>query len=113
MEMLRMRYPPTSVFSPALVLALLLGSGCTWVKISDEARAVELVDAGQVTACKRLGTVSSKVKAKVAGITRGANKIRVELDNLARERALEMGANTLVRESIEDGDGRYSAYDCP
>lgn len=108
-----MRYPPTSIFSPALVLALLLGSGCTWVKISDEARAIELVEAGQVTACKRLGTVSSKVRAKVAGITRGENKVRVELDNLAREQALEMGADTLVRESIEGGNGHYTAYACP
>lgn len=86
---------------------------CTWVKIPDDARAVSMVEASAVGNCQRLGNVSTNVAWKVAGITRGENKVRVELDNLARERTFGMGGNTLVRESIREGTGEYSAYKCP
>lgn len=86
---------------------------CTWVKISDEARAVDLREAQEVANCRSLGSITTQVAWKVVGIRRGENKIRVELDNLARDRALNMQANTVVRKSIEDGTGHYTAYQCP
>jgi hypothetical protein len=97
----------------ALVALAALVPACTWVKIPDDARAVAIVDASAVGNCQRLGNVSANVAWNVAGIKRGENKVRVELDNLARERAFGMGGNTLVRESIRDGTGEYSAYTCP
>ena len=42
-----------------------------------------------------------------------ADKVRNELDNLARQQALQMGANTIVRQSIVSGKGTYIAYGCP
>lgn len=104
----------STVYRAAMVVAAaVLIPACTWVKIPDDARAVAIVDSSAVGNCKRLGSVSTNVAWKVAGIERGENKIRVELDNLARERAFGMGGNTLVRESIRDGSGEYSAYACP
>lgn len=97
----------------ALVAVSVLIPACTWVKIPDDARAVAIVEASAVGNCQRLGNVSTNVAWKVAGITRGENKVRVELDNLARDRAFGMGGNTLVRESINEGTGEYSAYKCP
>ncbi|MFU8762920.1 MAG: DUF4156 domain-containing protein [Haliea sp.] len=97
----------------ALVALAALIPACTWVKIPDDARAVAIVDASAVGNCQRLGTVSTNVAWNVAGIKRGANKVRVELDNLARERAFGMGGNTVVRESIREGTGEYMAYKCP
>ncbi|HEY7775786.1 MAG TPA: DUF4156 domain-containing protein [Kineobactrum sp.] len=103
-----------SLSRPIVLLAItLLIPACTWVKIPDDARAVELVEASAVGPCQRLGTVSTNVAWKVAGIKRGENIVRVELDNLARERALGMGGNTVVRESISEGAGEYIVYKCP
>jgi len=104
-----------SVFKVALLVtaSALALPACTWVKIPDEARAVAMAEAGAVGNCQRLGNVSTNVAWKVAGIRRGDNKVRVELDNLARERAFGMGGNTVVRESIHEGSGEYSAYKCP
>jgi len=105
---------PQPVYRAAMLVAVsVLIPACTWVKIPDDARAVAIVDASAVGNCQRLGTVSTNVAWKVAGIKRGANKVRVELDNLARERAFGMGGNTVVRESITEGTGEYMAYKCP
>jgi len=105
---------PQAVYRAAMLVAVsVLIPACTWVKIPDDARAVAIVDASAVGNCQRLGTVSTNVAWKVAGIKRGANKVRVELDNLARERAFGMGGNTVVRESITEGTGEYMAYKCP
>lgn len=102
-------------FNRAAVLGAftVLIPACTWVKIPDDARAVAIVESSAVGNCQRLGNVSTNVAWKVAGITRGENKVRVELDNLARDRAFGMGGNTLVRGSINEGSGEYSAYKCP
>ncbi|MDO8863208.1 DUF4156 domain-containing protein [Haliea sp. E1-2-M8] len=103
-----------TVFKVAALAAFTLAlPACTWVKIPDDARAVELVEASAVGNCQRLGKVSTSVAWKVAGIERSENKVRVELDNLARDRAFGMGGNTIVRESISEGTGEYSAYKCP
>ncbi len=102
------------LFRPVALIAItVLIPACTWVKIPDDARAVAIVEASAVGNCQRLGSVSTNVAWKVAGIKRGENKIRVELDNLARERTFGMGGNTVVRESIREGTGEYSAYKCP
>ena len=100
-----------SMATLAVVSALV--AGCTWVKIPDDARALPLLDASEVVQCKRLGSITTNVAWKVAGIERGENKVRVELDNLARERALTMGGNAVVRESIHEGTGDYTAWMCP
>lgn len=99
--------------SLGLLGLVLLLPACTWVKISDEARAIPLREAHQVADCERLGNITTQVAWKVMGIPRGENKIRVELDNLARDRALNLGADAVVRESISEGTGNYTAYKCP
>lgn len=90
----------------------LVVAGCTWVKIPAEAEAVAIVEDSHVVTCKRLGNVTTEVKWKVAGIARNAEKVQSELDDLARKQALGLGADTLVRESAEEGTGRYRAYLC-
>ena len=99
------------VFPVGLVVAALL-VGCTWVKIPEEAKAVAIVEDSHVVNCRRLGNVSTEVKWKVAGVARNAEKVRSELDDLARRQALELEADTLVRESQEEGTARYRAYRC-
>ncbi|MCK9563493.1 MAG: DUF4156 domain-containing protein [Bacteroidales bacterium] len=93
--------------------ALLAATACTWVKVPPEAQKVIVVPANRVSACQRIGTVSSTVKATILTIPRDGTKVRNELDDLARKQAVPMGANTLVRQSIADGKGSYVAYHCP
>lgn len=94
----------------AAITSLLVG--CTWVKIPEEAEAVTIVGESQVADCKQLGNVTTEVKWTILGIARNAEKVRSELDDLARKQALGLGADTLVRHSAEEGAGRYSAYRC-
>lgn len=91
----------------------LLLTACTWVKVSPEAQEVVVVPGNRVTGCQRIGVVSSSVKATIMAISRDSTKVRNELDDLARGQAVAIGANTLVRESINEGKGRYVAYKCP
>lgn len=95
------------------VAALLATTACTWVKVPPEAQQVIVMPASRVGDCQRIGTVSSSVKATILTIPRDGNKVRNELDDLARQQAVPMGANTLVRQSVSDGKGHYVAYLCP
>ena len=88
-------------------------SACTWVKVSPEAQQVIVVPANRVSSCNRIGVVSSTVKASIGAIARDATKVRNELDDLARQQAVDLGANTLVRQSVTNGKGTYAAYNCP
>jgi hypothetical protein len=96
-----------------IAVALVAATACTWVKVPPEAQQVIVVPANRVSACNRIGTVSSTVKATVMTIPRDGNKVRNELDDLARQHAVTLGANTLVRQSIVNGKGTYVAYHCP
>ncbi len=106
--------PPRLLSTRVLIAAALLATtACTWVQVPPEAQQVVVVPANRVSACNRVGTVSSTVRATILAIPRDANKVRNELDDLARQQAVSMGANTLVRESIRNGTGSYVAYNCP
>jgi hypothetical protein len=98
---------------PLVATLLAMTSACTWVKVSPEAQQVVVVPANRVSACQRIGTTSSTVKATIVTIPRDSNKVRNELDDLARQQAVDLGANTLVRQSIANGKGSYIAYNCP
>lgn len=103
--------PRTTTLLLAGMIALT--TACTWVKVSPEAQQVIVVPANRVSACNHIGVVSSTVKATIGVIARDATKVRNELDDLARQQAVDLGANTLVRQSIVNGKGTYAAYNCP
>ena len=99
----------TARFLPLVLLAaaVALTPACTWVKVSPEAQQVVVLPAS------RVGVISTTVKAVVMGIPRDATKVRNELDDLARQQAVSLGANTVVRQSVVNGKGSYAAYNCP
>lgn len=105
----------TARFLPLVLLAaaVALTPACTWVKVSPEAQQVVVLPASRVGACTRIGVISTTVKAVVMGIPRDATKVRNELDDLARQQAVSLGANTVVRQSVVNGKGSYAAYNCP
>lgn len=92
-------------------LSLLVGA-CTWVQLSPEAEQVKVVKTSEVGDCVKVGTVTSTGRDSVLGLPRRADKIIPELDDLARNQAVAIDANTLVRLSVEGNTARYNAYRC-
>lgn len=97
----------------SVLVMLIFTAGCTWVKVSDAGSEVVIMPADRVAACKLIGTVTTSVKDRIIGVERKEEKVRQELDRLAQNQAAKLNANTLVRASIDDGQGNYIAYRCP
>ncbi len=98
-----------------LMLAAVAGllAGCSVVKVSEAGKRIQMVDRNQVQGCNRLGSVTTSVLDNVLFIPRKPEKIRSDLDKLARDQAVLMEANTLVHVSTVEGQGNYIAYRCP
>lgn len=97
----------------SLGLVLLFLSACTWVELTPEAESVRIVEAVHVTNCKLAGTTTVTVKADVASFKRDAEKIKSELETLARNEAIRLKGDTLVAATdIQDGEQTFKVYKC-
>ncbi len=100
------------VFVPAGVLAVML-SGCSWVQLEDGADRVNLVSEAQVAECQQLGRTRVQVAHRVGFIPRNDEAIQENLDDMARNQAVEMGGDTIVAMSeAEEGRQQYGIYRC-
>ena len=92
--------------------ALLVGCG-PYVKPDEAGEGVRVALAEQVVGCKRLGEVTTTVPAKLVGVNRDPEKVRQELNNLARNEGAAMGGDAVVAESeVTDGHRRYGVFRC-
>ena len=97
----------------SLSLLLLVLSACTWVELTPEAESVRIVEAVHVANCKLAGTTTVTVKADVASFKRDAEKIKSELETLARNEAIRLKGDTLVAATdIQDGEQTFKVYKC-
>ena len=97
----------------SLSLLLLVLSACTWVERTPEAENVRIVEAVHVANCKLAGTTTVTVKADVASFKRDAEKIKSELETLARNEAIRLKGDTLVAATdIQDGEQTFKVYKC-
>ena len=88
-------------------------AACTWVEPTKEGGEVLLVKAFNVESCKKLGSTTSYVKHKVGFITRGEEKVNEELVTLARNKAAEMGGNSIVAQGpAKEGRMSFDIYKC-
>jgi hypothetical protein len=96
------------------VLVIGMVSGCSWVEPTEEAKNVNVVGEVNVASCKKLGTVSVEVRPDlVLGIERNPEKVTKELATLARNRAADNGADSIVPATpIENGKQKFSMYRC-
>ena len=93
----------------ALIASLsLLGSACTWVKLTPPGESVRVGTMAQVTGCERLGATHAKTSTRVGIFSRGPKKIDEELETLARNEAAEMGGSTIVPQGPTSSEGRRS-----
>lgn len=101
---------------PVLVLAglTLLPAACTWVKMEPGATRVRVLDASASTStCSALGEIGVSVKDRVGLYQRNDLKVRDELETLARNEAMKLGADSI--QPLEEpayGEQRFSAWQC-
>jgi len=99
-----------------LCLAILVAIGlqaCTWVKVTSSGEKVRLLSAEEVGSCQELGITRNSLKDKIAGINRNKDKVKKELETLARNTAAGMGGDAIVpKTEIEDGNQIFTVYRC-
>jgi hypothetical protein len=98
----------------AMTLPVLLLGACTWVKMEPGGTRVRVLalDA-PVDGCTRLGEVGVSVKDRVAFYQRNDLKVRDELETLARNEAVGLGADAIrPLEEPAAGEQRFTAYRC-
>lgn len=97
---------------PIMFLALLLPA-CTWVKLTPEGEKVRVSDAGAVESCTKKGKTTVSLKADIAGIERNNEKVKIELETLARNAAVDMKGDTVVPAGkIANGKQTFDVYRC-
>jgi hypothetical protein len=95
-----------------LLAAAIAATGCTWVHMAPEARAVKVVD-GPPAGCVRRGEVAVSVKDSIAFYERNDLRVRDELETLARNEAPGLGADTIQPLGPPvNGEQRFAAWNC-
>ncbi|HEY8354895.1 MAG TPA: DUF4156 domain-containing protein [Methylophilaceae bacterium] len=83
------------------------------VEVRPGSDRVSLADAHQVAACQSRGKVTVSVLTKVGFISRSVEAVEANLLQLARNSAVDEGADTLVRrESPRFGERTFDMYKC-
>jgi hypothetical protein len=102
------------LFRLSLLICAALASGCTWVKMSPDGASVRVASAREdLSACQRRGEIGVTVEDQVAFYKRSSIKVRDELETLARNEAVSLGADTVQpKTEPRDGEQRFIAYTC-
>ena len=96
-----------------LVILCLIISSCTWVRLTNEGEMVVVKTEAEVSDCKRVAKTTASLRSKVMGIERDEDKIKLELETLARNAAVEYGGNAVVPiTEIEEGSQSFAVYKC-
>lgn len=98
---------------PITIFIALSIVSCTWVKTTPEGEKVRVLSTDEVSSCKKLGKTEVSLKHRVAGFKRNQDKVKTELETLARNTAVNMDGDTVVpvTESNE-GKQTFAIYRC-
>ena len=97
----------------ALLIVVPGMTACTWVEPTKEGSDVSLVKAFNVETCRKVGTTATSVKHKVGIFTRSQEKVTEELTTLAKNKAAEMGGDSIVAQGEPvDGSMSFDIYKC-
>lgn len=95
------------------VLLCLAISSCTWVRLTAGGEGVEVKTKEEVANCHRVAKTNASLRSKVMGIERSEEKIKLELETLARNAAVEYGGNVVVPVTeIEEGKQSFAVFKC-
>ncbi len=110
-----MRFTKGMLLTAAIVPLIVGVSGCasSFIDVREGTDRVSVADANQVAACQSKGKITVSVLAKVGFITRGTDDVEANLLQLARNNAVDAGADTVVKgESHEFGKRTFDMYKC-
>jgi hypothetical protein len=107
-----MKIVPSRIIASA-ALAASLGA-CTWVPMQTGASAVRVFATGAAPAgCSKLGEIEVEVTDKVAFYARNPVRVREELETMARNEALGLGADAIQpMAEPREGSQRFSGWRC-
>lgn len=95
-----------------LATTLMLGA-CTTFKLTPGGEKVRVLDPGEVDSCRELGKTNVSVTWAVLGMPRTEEVVGKELRAVARNRASEMGGDTIVPLTvINEGKQSFVVYKC-
>ncbi|MGD8378406.1 MAG: DUF4156 domain-containing protein [Gammaproteobacteria bacterium] len=104
-----MKFPRLAMSFAALAL---LG-GCSWVEVQPQAGDIVVLSQERVADCKYLGKVDVSVLSRVMGMDRLDSDVENDLENLARNNALDMGGDTVSPLSkARNGKQTFGIYKC-
>jgi len=110
-----MRFSKGVLFFTVILILIAGLSGCANTLIGERKGSdrVSLADASQVSGCQSKGKTIVSVIAKVGFINRLDEAVEADLYQLARNNAVDAGADTLVKgESQEFGKRTFDMYKC-
>lgn len=92
----------------------LLGCSNQLIKVKEGADLVKLVESSDVSSCEDKGVVTVSVLTKVGFFSRSVEAVEDNLVKLARNSALDVGGNAIVKgEMPEFGKRSFSVFHCP
>ena len=97
-----------------ILTSFLIVSACTWVDLKLDAENVRIATMEELAGCHKMGSSTVSVKADIASFARNTEKVRSELETLARNNAVDIGGNVVVPVSdINKGSQSFVIYTCP
>ncbi|MGE5027990.1 MAG: DUF4156 domain-containing protein [Betaproteobacteria bacterium] len=109
-----MRYFKKMLVVAAVPLfALLSGCASDFIKVREGSDRVSLAEASQVGNCQSLGRTTVSVVTKVGLYNRSIEDVDANLLQMARNSAVDMGGDTVVRgDRLEVGKRVFAIYKC-
>ncbi len=108
-----MRFSKAILVITAGVLLNLSGCASQMIGVHAGAERVSLANANQVASCKFISKNTVTVMAKIGFIVRDADEVEENLYQLARNDAVDAGADTVVKgESVAFGSRTFALYKC-
>ncbi len=107
--------PLASLFRICIAAGLVVaGTACTWVPMQTGAASVRVLAAGAPPAgCTKLGEIEVEVTDNVAFYERNPIRVREELETMARNEALGLGADAVQPAGDpQDGRQRFNGLRC-
>lgn len=96
-----------------LLLLMFVGCASNMIETRPGAETVDLQSASNVASCLSKGRVTVSVLAQVGFYTRSADVIESNLLQMARNSAIDGGADTVVKEDMpEYGRRTFALYKC-
>ena len=96
-----------------LFSTLIAGCASSFIDVKEGAAKINVATADKVSKCESKGTVTSSVLSKVLFVSRSIEDIEENLEQMAKNAAVEAGANTIVKgDSKKVGERSFSLYQC-